>query len=438
MDRKITKIEPVSALLARRKVTGYARVSCAKDEMLHSLAAQVSYYSELIQCRPDWTYTGVYADAAETGTKDNRPEFQRMLADCRAGRVDYIITKSISRFARNTVTLLEVVRELKELGIGVYFEEQNIDTLSSEGELLLTILASYAQEESRSVSENCKWRIRRDFREGKLTCNIRIYGYHYKDRVFTIIPEEAAVVRMIFADYLSGMGKNAIMKKLIRLEIPTKCGGGWTENTVSSILRDEKYLGDLRLQKRYAVDHLSKRYKKNEGELEQFYVEGNHEGIVDRATFDAVQVELARRAAHANRVNARNTSDFTGMIHCGRCGANFRRKINAIGTKYVKPLWACSTYTNRGKRECAAKRIPEDILKRKCAEVLRLDQFDSEVIHEQVISIDVPSDGVLVFTLADQSTRTVSWENRPRSDSWTEEMKQSARSRVMKGGELNG
>ena len=192
------------------------------------------------------------------------------------------------------------------------------------------------------------------------------------------------------------------------------------------------------LQKTLITDHLTKRHRKNRGELEQFYVEGNHEAIVDQATFDAVQVELARRAAQANRQNARNTSEFTGMIHCGRCGANFRRKINAIGTKYAKPLWACATYTNRGKHECAAKRIPEDILKGKCAEVLGLDKFDLGVFRKQVMSIDVPADGVLVFTLSNQSTHTVSWENRPRSDSWTEEMKQAARSWAMKGGAENG
>lgn len=234
MGRRITKIETTPPLPTPKRMVAYARVSCGKDEMLHSLAAQVSFYSNLIQSRADWVYGGVYADSAETGTKDTRPEFQRLLADCRAGLIDEIITKSISRFARNTVTLLETVRELKSLGIGVYFEEQRINTLSADGELMLTILASYAQEESRSVSENCKWRIRKNFKEGKPSNNIRIYGYDYREGKLIVDPEAAEVVRMIFADYLSGLGKNAIMKKLTQLGVPTKCGGRKAPSAVSS------------------------------------------------------------------------------------------------------------------------------------------------------------------------------------------------------------
>jgi DNA invertase Pin-like site-specific DNA recombinase len=263
--------------------------------------------------------------------------------------IDVVITKSISRFARNTVTLLETIREFKERGIDVFFEEQNIHTESAEGELMLTILASYAQEESRSVSENCKWRIRKDFSEGRHANNIRIYGYDFKKGQLTIIPEEAEIVRMIFVDYLGGMGKNAIMKKLTRLGVPTKNGGRWSESTVDSIIRNEKYIGDMRLQKGFITDHISKRHKKNEGELAQFYVEGSHEAIIDKETFEAVQVEIQRRAAKAGMPKERNYSEFSGLIRCGRCGANFRYKINAIGTKYAKPTWACATYTYRGK-----------------------------------------------------------------------------------------
>ena len=227
MGKKITKIEALCALPTRKRVAAYARVSCSKDEMLRSLAAQVSFYSERIQSRPDWEYAGVYADEALTGTKDNRPEFGRLLTDCRAGKIDLVLTKSISRFARNTVVLLETVRELKELGTDVYFEEQNIHTKSADGELMLTILAGYAQEESRSVSENCKWRVRKDFIEGTYTGFIRMYGFDFRAGKLSVNQQEAAVVRMIFDDYLSGMGKNAIMKKLRSLDIPTKLGGHW-------------------------------------------------------------------------------------------------------------------------------------------------------------------------------------------------------------------
>ena len=170
---KITEIKAVPSLVAKKNVAAYARVSSGKDAMLHSLSAQVSYYSELIQSHNDWEYVGVYADEALTGTKDTRDNFQRLIADCKAGKIDLIITKSISRFARNTVTLLKTVRELKELGIGIYFEEQNINTLSADGELMITILASYAQEESLSASENVKWRIHRDYEQGILPLSVQ-------------------------------------------------------------------------------------------------------------------------------------------------------------------------------------------------------------------------------------------------------------------------
>jgi DNA invertase Pin-like site-specific DNA recombinase len=438
MGRKITKIETAPSLPVRKRVAVYARVSSGKDDMLHSLAAQVSFYSNFIQNKTEWEYMGVYADEAETGTKGNRPEFQRLITDCRNGLIDEIITKSISRFARNTVTLLETVRELKSLGIGVYFEEQRIHTLSGDGELLLSILASYAQEESRSVSENCKWRIQKNFKEGKHSNHIRIYGYDYKGGKLTIIPKEAEIVKMIFSDYLSGLGKIAIMKKLIRLGVPTKCGGRWSVSTVGSILTNEKFIGDMCLQKEYVADHLSKRKKKNNGELPKYYVEGSHEAIIDKEVFKSVQSELARRAAQINYPAERTFSEFSGIIRCGRCGAKFRKKINAIGTKYARVNWACATYTYHGKHECDAKRIREDILKEKCAEVLGLAEYDAAIFQKKVAAITIPADGVLVFNFKDGTERTATWENRSRRDSWTDEMKQAAREHSLKGGGKNG
>lgn len=437
MNRKITKLDLVPQILARQRTAAYARVSCGKDEMLHSLAAQVSYYSELIQSRAEWEYAGVYADEAETGTKDCRPEFQRLIEDCRAGKIDFIITKSISRFARNTVDLLQTVRELKALGVGVFFEEQNLNSLSGDGELMLTILAAYAQEESRSVSENSKWRIRKDFKEGKAAGHMRIYGYDCKERKLTINPAEAEVVRMIYADYLSGMGRNAIMKKLIALGIPTKCGGRWSESTVQSILTDEKIIGDMCLQKSFVANHLTKRHKRNHGELERYYVEGSHEQIVSAETFKAVQAEIARRAAKVKPSRKQAFSEFTGIIRCGRCGANYRKKVNAAGTKYAKTTWACATYTNRGKGECPAKRIPEDILKAKCAEALGITEYDPVRFGGKIAAINIPDDGVLVLTFKDGAERTIAWANPSRRKSWTDEMRAAAREKFMKG-EHNG
>ena len=219
--------------------------------MLHSLSAQVSYYNQLIQSNPEWLFCGVYADEALTGTKENRAEFQKLLNRCRRGEIDLILTKSISRFARNTVTLLETVRELKTLGVDVYFEEQRIHSMSSDGELMLSILASYAQEESYSASENKKWQMRKDFEQGKVG-SMRMLGYRRtKSGKLEIVPEEAEIVRMIFLYYLSGMGKLAIAKKLNEQQICTVRGCAWTTEDVRRTLRNEKYTGNLLLQKSF-------------------------------------------------------------------------------------------------------------------------------------------------------------------------------------------
>ena len=328
---------------------------------------------------------------------------------------------------------MQTVRELKALGVGVFFEEQNLNSLSGDGELLLTILAAYAQEESRSVSENCKWRIRKDFKEGKTAGYMRIYGYDYTMGKLTVNPAEAEVVRMIFADYLSGMGRNAIMKKLTELGIPTKRGRRWSESAISSILTNEKMIGDMCLQKSFVASHLTKRQKPNRGELERYYVEGTHEPIVTAETFKAVQAEIARRAVKIKPSRKRAFSEFTSIIRCGRCGAHFHKKVNAAGTKYAKTTWACATYTNRGKGECPAKRIPEYILKAKFAEALGLAEYDADSITRRVASITIPDDGVLVFVFKDGTERTLTWAPPSRRESWTDEMRAAARENFMKG-----
>ncbi len=210
-----------SILPKRKRVAAYARVSSGKDASLHSLSSQISFYSGLIQRNHDWEYAGVYADEALTGTKDNRPEFQRMIRDCKDGKIDIILTKSISRFARNTVTTVETVRLLKSYGVDVWFERENIHSISGDGEFMLTILSSFAQEESLSASENQKWKIRKNFEEGRPTA-VRMMGYRQENDEFFIVPEEAEIVRMIFNMYLSGMGRNAIVKKLMELNIPCR------------------------------------------------------------------------------------------------------------------------------------------------------------------------------------------------------------------------
>ena len=407
---KITRIQAPPKLPERKRVAAYSRVSDGKDAMLHSLSAQVSYYSAMIQRNPAWAYAGTYADEALTGTKDSRPEFQRLLADCRAGKIDLVLTKSVSRFARNTVDTLATVRELRHLGVDVFFEEQGIHTLSSDGELLLTLLASYAQEESYSTSENCKWRIRNDFKEGKST-PCKVYGY---TRDYEIIPEEAAVVKGIFADYLGGMGVLAIRKKLL-----AGCMN-FSVNTLRLMLRNEKYAGNLLLQKTFTQDHLSKRRVKNEGQLPQYLVENNHEAIIDPAMFEAVQTEFARRTAAQHRAAPPPAEGytFTGLIRCGICGAAYRHKIAGSAPKYKKSTWICGTYNTLGKAHCASQMIPEDILTAKTQEAGGFAGLKE---------IQVPGPNLLLFIYEDGRRVELAWAHTPRSQSWTPEMRVAAR-----------
>ena len=436
MERKVTKIFPsVSSIPTRLRVAAYARVSSGKDAMLHSLAAQVSYYGNLIQQRPDWEYAGVYADEALTGTKGNRPEFQRLIADCKAGQIDLVITKSISRFARNTVTLLETVRDLKQLGVDVYFEEQNIHSMSGDGELLLTILASYAQEESRSVSENCKWRVRNGFKEGKPN-NMTLLGYRYINKELVVIQEEAEIVQMIFTDYLSGMGKNVIMKKLNAAGKVTRHGNAWTEEGVRRILRNEKFTGDLLLQKTYVSDHLTKRRCSNRGQLPKYYVAGSHEAIIDRDTFNRVQEELKKREPQQRTFSENSpTYPFSSKLVCLICGKHYRRRITNAGCKYAQPAWICSTFKQHGKAACPSKQIPEDVLLSLTAQVLELSKFYNIVFQEQIKEIRVGMFNHLTYVFHDGYEVEVSWQDKSRK--WSEEAKQQARKRqqdMIRGG----
>ncbi len=431
MNRSITQtafLKPPSEQLMR--VAAYARVSSGKDAMLHSLSAQVSYYSEFIQRHRGWSYIGVYADEAKTGTKEERENFQRLLSDCHAGRIDMVITKSISRFARNTVTLLETVRELKGLGIDVWFEEQNIHTMSADGELMLSILASYAQEESRSASENQKWRVKRNFEEG-MPWNGTMLGYRYMDGKLFVQPEEAETVRLIYAYYITGMGVTAIMKTLNRNHITTRNGNPWYKSSVMKVLRNYAYTGNLLLQTTFQEDHLTKRTLINNGELPQYHAENTHEAIIPLETFSAVQTEIERRAAkYTHPVSKRAIYPFTGLLICDICGKHYRRKITATG-----PVWICATYNTLGKAACASKQIPEETLTAVTAEVMGTDAFDAEALHSKITAVRVAEGNTLVFCFNDGTEAVKRWTDRSRAESWTPEMRDAARKKTQERGE---
>lgn len=426
--RKITRISGAAMQSVRRKRTGaYVRVSSGKDAMLHSLSAQISYYNRYIQRRGDWEFAGIYADEAITGTKDARPEFQRMLADCRAGKIDMVITKSLTRFARNTVTLLETVRELKLLGIDVFFERENIHTLSADGEFMLTLLASYAQEESRSASENQKWKIRKMFEQGRPNTG-RMLGYRLRDGQLRIIPEEADIVRRIFAEYLSGMGKLAITKNLIAEGIPTLNGGTWRTTTIMSILQNEKYIGNMLLQKTFRPDHISKKTHINRGEMPMYEVIDSHEPIIDKAIFETVQRRIAEQAArHHPSKETPARYPFTEFIECGICGKHYRRKIANASSRYAKPVWICSTFNTYGKDACPSQQIPENVLMAKTMEALELSEWDESVMKQRVAAIRIPGHNRLIYDFTDGQSVEVHWQNPSRRESWTDAMREEAR-----------
>ena len=353
--------EPVTRT-RKKRVAGYARVSTDHEEQATSYEAQVRYYTEYIRGRDDWVFAGMYADEgiSATSTK-HRDGFNQMIDDALDGKLDLIITKSVSRFARNTVDSLTTVRKLKEKGIEVYFEKENIWTLDSKGELLITIMSSLAQEESRSISENTTWGQRRRFADGKASVAYSHFlGY---GPGFTIIEEQAETVRLIYRLYLSGLSSFTIAKRLEGMGRPAPYGGKrWYADSVRSILQNEKYKGDALLQKTYTVDFLSKKVAENNGEVPQYYVEGHHEGIIDPQTFELVQAEIKRR--QGRRSGYSGGSIFSSKIICGDCGSFYGPKVWHSNDKYRRMIWRCnSKYKKVGKQKCSTPSLSEDEIK---------------------------------------------------------------------------
>ena len=415
MERVVQKVKFPPRQPKLKRVAAYARVSSGKDAMLHSLAAQVEYYSNYIRRHPGWEYVGVYADEAKTGTKDSREQFQQLLADCKAGKIDHILTKSISRMARNTVTLLETVRELKNLGISVYFEEQNIDTGTADGELMLSILASYAQEESLSASENQKWRVRQNFENGQPWRGFML-GYRYKDGQYIVVPEEAEIVRSIYADFLDGKGVTAIMKRLNKQGILTQQGFTWHKSAVTRVLKNYTYTGNLLLQTKYRENHLTKRTLVNHGQLPQYHATDTHEPIIDIGTYNSVQLEMHRRAQKYGKQQTSGKYPFSGIVTCANCGKHYRRKVTATG-----PVWICSTYNTLGKSACPSKAIPESTLMEIAAMVSATGEITAVTAH---------NNNTLEFTLADGTVTVKQWQDRSRAASWTPEMRVAAGEKI--------
>ena len=367
--RTVSVIEPQTSILVdkekyhQKRVAAYCRVSTDSEEQLTSYQNQVRVYTEMIAANKEWEFAGLYADEGISGTRaDKRPEFQRMIRDCQNGKIDYIITKSVSRFARNTVECLEYVRSLKAQGIGIFFEEQNIDTLKNESELYLVIYAGFAQSESESISKHITWTYRKKFEEGKVSFQYKNFlGYRKgADSQPEVVPEEAAIVERIYEMFLAGQPVKVIAQTLQaeKIEILGK-NLSFSKNMIMNILRNEKYCGDCILQKTVTVDCISKTRKVNQGEAPMYIVENNHPAIISREVFNRAQEELIRRQAlqaKSDKTSITATGKYskyalTEVLQCAECGSRYRRVTwTAHGRKKI--VWRCISRLDYGTKHC--------------------------------------------------------------------------------------
>ncbi len=356
-------------------MAAYCRVSTDQEEQLLSYENQVRFYTESINSNPEYECAGIYADEGISGTNTKkREEFNRMISDCRAGKIDRIITKSISRFARNTLDCLNYVRELKALGVGITFEKENIDTLDAKGEVLLTILSSLAQDESRNISENSTWGIRKRFEVGQHKMSTtRFLGYDTDESGKLVVnKKQAKIVQRLYMEFLHGKTTDYI-KRIFEREGVVNWNGStkWQATTLASMLENEKYKGDALLQKSYTADFLTKKRVMNEGEIQQFYIEDDHEAIIEPWIWECVQLEMERRKRyleeHGTNSFSHNTEQnpFAAKIICGECGKVFHRKGWQSSTGEIRRIWQCSErYKVKGVLGCSNRHIDEDTVRK--------------------------------------------------------------------------
>jgi len=381
--------------LERLRVAAYCRVSTDSEDQLNSYKSQVQYYTELINDKSDWMLADIYADEAITGTQiKKREDFQRLINDCMNGEIDMIITKSISRFARNTLDTLKYVRMLKEKNIAVFFEEENINTLTMDGELLLVILSSVAQQEVENISANVKKGLKMKMQRGELVGFQGCLGYDYKaeDKSISVNESEAEIVRYIFNRYIEGAGCHMIGKELERLGYKTKRGNGtWAESTVMGIIKNEKYKGDIRQGKTFTLDPISKRRLDNMGEEDQYYIRDHHEPIISEEVFESAQRIIQRRAKGRKAVEGKREKysrkyAFSSLLECGFCGSNLSRRSWHSGSNYHKSIWQCITNTKKGKKFCPdAKGIAEETIENAFLESYRLLCHNNKDVMDELL-----------------------------------------------------
>ncbi|MGX8710936.1 MAG: recombinase family protein [bacterium] len=408
---------------ARKKklrVAAYCRVSTDQEEQQSSYQAQIDYYTAKINGNKDWTLAGIFADEGITGTSaKKRTEFLKLMKLCEKGKVDLVLTKSISRFSRNTLDCLGYIRKLKEKGIPIIFEKESINTMQMASEMTISLLGSFAQAESESISKNVTWGKRQSFKNGMVTFQYsRFLGYEKgEDGKPKIVPKEAAIVKRIYQSYLSGYSIVKIKEELESEGIPSGTGKNvWSTNAIRYMLRNEKYIGDALLQKTYVTDFLTKKSKKNQGEIPQYYVTGNHEGIISKELFNLVQEEIARRASK-RKVSQKATKTEQGkysskyalseLLVCGGCGARYRRVTWARSGK-KKVVWRCINRLEYGTKYCKESptieeyRLQDAIMKAICGFVEDKDELIDTLKHSLRVALDAEDNTIDTAAISDR------------------------------------
>lgn len=407
---KIRKLPPKPAQLQITRVAAYVRVSRESERLTHSFSAQVSYYNQLISSTPGWEYAGVYSDYAATGTSTTRRgEFNQMIEQALAGSIDIILTKSISRFARNTVDLLSTVRALKAAGVSVRFERENIDTANAEGEVLLTLLASFAQAESKSISANAKWGIRKKYKDGLLHSR-HPYGYHYHHGQLDIIEAEAVIVRRVFAEFLEGISPEKTCKQMNQEGLRSRGGGKFSASLTRNWLENPTYIGTTILQQYFSAHAGDNTPTLNRGELDKYIVEDSHPPIIDRSVFDAVQAELARRRTTGGRglTPTGGSGALTHRITCTICGRNYHRRTRRLAHSTYK-YWWCETATKGKGNPCHAHQLREENLHTIILRLLSLEKWNNQQVIEQIEQIDASPNWLLTIHLSSGNTTMIDY-----------------------------
>lgn len=394
--RNVSSKQTRGKFLERQRVAAYCRVSTDSEDQLNSYKSQKAYYTDLIKKNKEWVFVDIYADEAITGTQvTKREEFQRMINDCMNGDIDMVITKSISRFARNTLDTLKYVRMLKEKNIAVYFEDEKINTLTMDGELLLVVLSSVAQQEVENISANVKKGLKMKMKRGELVGFQGCLGYDYnkEDKTITVNEKEAEIVRYIFNRYIEGAGGSVVGQELENLGYVTKYGSStWAPSTILGIIKNEKYKGDLLLGKTFTVDPISKRRLDNMGEEDQFYIREHHEPIISEEVFEKAQEILNRRNKNRGNIGDGKREKysrkyaFSCMLECGFCGSTLSRRNWHSGSEYNKVIWQCVAATKKGKKFCPdSKGIPEQAIEEAFLESYRLLCDDNKDILDEFL-----------------------------------------------------